>query len=341
MNYLITHSFSNVFTTSLSKVRYYWEWRHQFAGEDYLLLERHAYHPKIRAVTLFLVIVLFASISNKVIASYAPETGTTKSTSVVSTINLSYDENLLSAKIENVGLASVLAALAQETETTIEYIDPYTQGLRVSTKLQAVSLENGLRDILKNLSYILYLGDKIYSVQMLSMDRGSMPTAEDTAIVRPEHSLLSDDTNPNAPLSLDEFEPLKFADLPSSISDDDGVDDSVDESREQEHNQALLERALSVLESEHANLYAEAFDQLADIEDESALDALTQAVLGNTEITSETRLQAVDALTRRALNSESFETSSNDVLNQLASDQDENVRALARQAQKDINQRQE
>jgi hypothetical protein len=88
-------------------------------------------------------------------------------------------------------------------------------------------------------------------------------------------------------------------------------------------------------------VHGEAIDQLAYSSDARAIEALTQVAMGTLEVAPAIRVHAVAALARHALQRASSDPSLVPVLEQLASNGDDTVRAVARQTLEDLQQQQE
>ncbi|HEV8711768.1 MAG TPA: HEAT repeat domain-containing protein [Candidatus Binatia bacterium] len=245
---------------------------------------------------------------------------------------LHYDGALISAEIDNVQLGKVLGALGQKTGLQVQLIDPAIANWPVSASMKAAPLDEGIREILDGFSYVFYFANNIPVVIVLSTHPDAARTGFKTAVGRAEQI---------SPLSLDEFQPLRVEE-PSSGSGEEGDQDPdpvVQAAQEYEYNEVLLRRALDALNSKHTHLRAEALDQLADVQDPRATQALVEAASGRTNLDPQYRLQAVTALSRQAFNMNFIDTVSVDALKQLAGDSDENVRGVARQALQDMQQR--
>jgi hypothetical protein len=140
------------------------------------------------------------------------------------------------------------------------------------------------------------------------------------------------------PQSLDE---LMAIPIEAALSDEDSDsnedrDPSVRLAREQEYQEALLNRALMALRSEHRHLYEDAIDQLGVINGPRAVQALTDATGDRDDLDRSTRRRAVEALWQHATNTRFSDENSIQTLRQLFEDSDENIRNLARQALKEM-----
>ena len=129
-----------------------------------------------------------------------------------------------------------------------------------------------------------------------------------------------------APQTLDEFRPISPVQAPD---DPEAPDLDANASfQEAEYREALLQRALEALKSEHQQLRPEALDQLASLLDPRATEALIAAANGGGEL----RAVAVEALTRHAANHEYADATSVAALQRIAEDSDPAVKQLAQQA---------
>jgi hypothetical protein len=267
------------------------------------------------------------------------------------TLNLHYDYGLINAHIDSAPLGKILHELVLKTGMQVNLSDPVIASWPVSVTLKAIPLEQGVQMILDGFSYVIYRISNVPAVIVLSTQPNSTQTRLKSAVIGVKHALLPpvpdktmdifEDPDPvihrsgeGVPQSLDELQPITveeaFSD--SEAAGDDAADPSARLAQEQEYNEALLQRALNALKSEHKHLHVEAIDQLADLEDPRATESIVQAVSSGAGLDPKSRLQAVGALRRHAENLHFADATSVNALKQLAEDSDENIRSLARQA---------
>jgi HEAT repeat protein len=130
---------------------------------------------------------------------------------------------------------------------------------------------------------------------------------------------------------LEEFDPITMED-PFTAGDEGEDTDRASSADNPAYNDALLQRALNALGSEHKDLYPYAIEQLADLKDPRATQALIDVALNGAEQTPEVRRRAVAALSRPVEQLGSADMASTNALKQLAQDSDQEVRAIASQA---------
>jgi hypothetical protein len=233
------------------------------------------------------------------------------------TIKLHYEHALLSAEIKQATLAEILAALRQLTGVQVRTMGTLPTERPVSMTVHAVPLAQGIRKILKDVSYVLQTHEAGLTVHVL-LGQGidhttTLPAAP--PVVAMHHS------------------PAEERDGPTH--------DGAQAQPAQEHTEARLAHALTVLHSTQAHMHGEALDQLAYSSDARAIEALTQVAMGALEVAPAIRVHAVTALARHALQQASADPSLVPVLEQLADNGDDTVRAVARQTLEDLQQQQE
>jgi hypothetical protein len=274
-----------------------------------------------------------------------------------SVLEIRYENALISAEIENAPLGRIFERLAQATALEAHVGNPAITRWPVSTVVEGSPLQEGLKQILKGFSYALYSADGRLVVHVLSTRPqatntggkspriGSEPSLQTTGDAVPgihaDQPVPGEGTGAAAPQSLDEFQPLSTPEATAAVGSEegDGTRDVDQAAQEQGGDEARLQRALSALASEHKHLHVEALDELASIADARAIEALAQAARAATNLDPGVRVQAVTALSQHALNTGFDDPVPVDALKQLAQDQDENVRAIARQTFEEIRKR--
>lgn len=198
-----------------------------------------------------------------------------------STLELRYANGLIDAHLEQVPLGEVLQVLVRETGIEVNSLDPNIVSWRVSLARQSVPVDEAIKAILDGLSYALHAGPNKHEVIVAS----TPPRAAGTGIKKSggERTLAAlghggAKQGKDVPQTLDEFQPISEVAL--SYGDGGQEGDSFARSASgQEYNEALLERALTALGSQHRHLYEQAIDELAALQDPRAVEALAQAVL--------------------------------------------------------------
>lgn len=268
-------------------------------------------------------------------------------------LDLHYHNGLISGRIEHAPLGRVLRELALKTGMQFKLTEPSFASFSISARWDAVSIDQAIKQILRGFSFALYRVSNTVGVIMLT----TPPLASSTsgliidrhtnthALAEPTPSQLDSEPKPAmvagpVPQSLDELMaiPIEIA-LPDDESDsNEDRDPSVRLAKEQEYQEALLNRALMALRSEHRHLYEEAIDQLGAINDPRAVQALIDAIEDRDGLNRNIKRRAVEALWQQATNTRFSDVSSIQALRQLSEDSDENIRSLARQALKEMEQ---
>ena len=265
-----------------------------------------AHHRMWRTLTWLTTCVLLLPLSAVSAADFPSARGT---------IKLHHEHALLSAEIKHATLAEVLAALRQLTGIQVRTMGILPTDGPVSVTVHAVPLAQGIRKILKDVSYVLQARETGLTIHVLlgqGLDHTTTMPAAPPAVA--EHSGQAEE--------LDE---------PTH-------DDAHIQPDAQAHTEARLAHALTALHSTQAHVHGEALDQLAYSSDARAIEALTEVAMGILEVAPAIRVHAVAALARHALQRASSDPSLVPVLEQLASNGDDTVRAVARQTLEDLQQ---
>jgi hypothetical protein len=231
------------------------------------------------------------------------------------TLKLHYEHALLSAEIKQATLAEILAALRQLTGIQVRTMGTLPPDQPISVTVHAVPLAQGIRKILKDVSYVLQAREAGLTVHVL------LGQGIDHTTVSPQ---------------------VAWQQSPASAGGSEAfTNDAAHAQPVQEHTESRLVHALTTLHSTQTHMHGEALDQLAYSSDTRAIDALTQVALGTLEVALAIRVHAVTALARHALQRDSSDPSLVPVLEQLARHGDDRVRAVARQTLEDLQQQQE
>ena len=240
-----------------------------------------------------------------------------------------YSEGQVDAQITAMPLRRVLSELSLKTGLQTRISDPQIGDYPITSTLQAVPLTEAITELLDGFSYAMYVEGATLTLSVLSTPpkpSAIAPTVSQGAQSpdpRPQDT-PADERETDGPESLEEFEPITMEE-PFTASDE-GEDTDTASSDNPAYDEALLQRALNALASEHKHLHPDAVEQLADLKDPRAAQALIDVALNGAEQTPQIRHRAIAALSRRA------DTASTNALKQLAQDNDQEVRNIAREA---------
>lgn len=219
-------------------------------------------------------------------------------------LELRLEGERLSALFRNVPLREVAKALEAKTHAYILMNDPDIANEPVSASVHASTVKEAMKIILSGFSYALGPSRQGFIAVVLSTPPQRYREAD--AI---EATCLS---NP--------------ADMPNSA----GCSDSVDAASTEEDNQqqeVLLQQSLDILNSPQRNLYATAIEQLGMIQSELANATLIKFAMQTQQ--GPERYLATEALARIAVQSQFKDTNVMMTLEQLATDQNEDIRRSA------------
>jgi hypothetical protein len=268
-------------------------------------------------------------------------------------LDLHYHNGLIGGRIEHAPLGRVLRELVLKTGMQVKLTEPSFASFRISARWDAVSIDQAIKQILRGFSFALYRVSNTIGVIVLSTPSRASSTSDlirdghtnTRALAEPTSSLPGSEPKPamaadSVPQSLDE---LLAIPIETALSDDDSDsnedrDPSIRLAREQEYQEALLNRAVTALQSEHRHLYEEAIDQLGAINDPRAVQALIDAIEDHDGLDRSTRRWAVEALWQHATNTRFSDVNSIQALRQFSEDNDENIRNLAHQVLKEMEQ---
>jgi hypothetical protein len=246
---------------------------------------------------------------------------------------LRLEDKRLTAEFKNVPLRDIAKALETKANAFILMNDPEMADEPVTVSVHSCSLEESVKIILNGFSYALGSFAQGLTVVVLSTPPQRFRVVENletACLSKPvDTTIPSPETNPAGPQTLDEFHSIMpdsgdcatlvtgNIDSVSSLSDEDG-------NQEQE---GMLQRALDVLDSPDRHLYADAIEQLGMLQDERANATLIKFAQQPQQ--GPERYLATEALARIAVQSQFKNVNVMLVLEQLASDQDEDVRRSA------------
>lgn len=264
-------------------------------------------------------------------------------------LSLDYSQGHIDAQITAMPLRRVLSELGAKAGLQTRVSDPQIGDYPVTSTLQAVPLTEAIAGLLDGFSYAMYVEGTTLTLSVLStppkpkrspisVTRAISPAASQGALPADPRSpdTPADERETDGPESLEEFEPITMEE-PFTASDE-GEDTDTASSAQQVDNsayhEALMQRALNALLSEHKDLHPDAIEQLADLKDPRATQALIDVALNGAEQRPQVhRRRAVAALSQRVETlASAADTASANALKQLAQDSDQEVRNIASQA---------
>jgi hypothetical protein len=253
---------------------------------------------------------------------------------------LDYSQGHIDAQITAMPLRRVLSGLSAKTGLQTRVSDPQIGDYPVTSTLQAVPLTEAIAELLDGFSYAMYAEGATLTLSVLSTPPKPKPSPISvTRAISPGASqgalpadpgppgTPADERETDGPESLEEFEPMEE---PFTAGDE--GEDTASSADNPAYNEALLQRALNALGSEHKHLHPYAIEQLADLKDPRATQALIDVALNGAEQTPQVHRRAVAALSQRVEQLGSADTASTNALKQLAQDSDQEVRNIVTQA---------
>lgn len=215
----------------------------------------------------------------------------------------------------------------------------------VSATFKGLPLQEGIKKILAGFSYAIYpdaeSGKVIISV---------LATPEDPASKKPAAALGSGSaaqvfgnalfppaTNAGMPLPMEEFRSVE-RELDPEVQ---AAREQEIQDREHEHQEALLQHVLGVLNSGHSQLHTETLAVLQGMDDPRATEMLIAAASSGDAKDSKARIQAVEILWRHAADLEFRDEASVNALKQLAYDSNSRAAQIARRALQSMEQHQQ
>jgi hypothetical protein len=257
----------------------------------------------------------------------------------LTTFDLRYENGLIDASIDSAPLGKVLHEIARKTGMQIHLADPVIANWPVLTSVKGIPLVEGVKRILEGFSYMLYPAANgpvviVLSTQPDPAKMGVKATAaalKPASLAQPHYAISAE-----APQSLDEFQPVAVGDAFFGADGEQELSPEEQLAVVQEHDKAILKRALDALNSDYKHLYAEAINQIVGMDDPRATQALVEAA--NTGLDAKSRAQAVEALWQHAAHLQFADATSITALKQLAGDNDAHVSKVARRALQDMQQ---
>ncbi|NOT10362.1 MAG: hypothetical protein HOP23_00755 [Methylococcaceae bacterium] len=235
----------------------------------------------------------------------------------------------LSAFFRNVPLRDVAKALESKTHAHIRMNDPEIANESVSASVHSSTLKEAMKIILNGFSYALGPSGHGFTVVILSTPPQRFRGIGTTELTCPDNPANMLQANPESPQRPDETRNL----MPDTEECNDMITKnivSLDSESSEDENQkqdVLLQQALDVLNSPQTHLYANAIEQLGMLKDELANATLIKFAQQTRE--GPERYLATEALTRIAVQSQFKDANVMMVLEQLAVDQNEDVRRSA------------
>lgn len=235
---------------------------------------------------------------------------------------LTFDRKLISGRIQNVALGVVLDTLVRNVGLRVSLIDPAIALQPVSALLHRSRLERTVIEILYGFSYALSSDARGTAVVVLSTPPSSR-----------HHNLTRLLNVVDSPSMLEEFKKNDMAEGASEGFADGAADGGLQQNaKKNKYNAARLERALKVLESDQKQIHGEALEEIVGLKDPRASQTLVEAVARAADADAQNRFEVVAALARHVDETQDFDANVVDVLRQLASDGDSNIRGIASQA---------
>lgn len=258
---------------------------------------------------------------------------------------LDYSQGHIDARITAMPLRRVLSELSAKTGLQTRVSDPQIGDYPLTSTLQAVPLTEAIAALLDGFSYAMYIEGGTSTLSVLSTPPKPKPSpvsvaraispAASQAALPPDPSppdTPADERETEGPESLEEFEPITMEEEPFTASEEGEDTDTASSADNPAYDEALLQRALDALGSEHQELHPDAIEQLADLKDPRATQALIDAALNGAEHTPELRHKVIAALSQHVEQLGSADTAFADALKQLAQDSDQEVRNIASEA---------
>lgn len=246
------------------------------------------------------------------------------------TLSIDYRRDTLDVRVKEMPLKRIMDELARQTGMQVEVIDPAIAAWPVSVRAEGVSLQQAIMNILDGFSYALAGPHAVIVLSTPPRPRRA-GGATITVALRSAADALTGYPAAHIPQTLEEFRPshseVETPDLEGDVFAHLNPQTDPTAPREDEHRQALLQRALDALQTEHQHLHAQAIDELASLHDPSAAAALIEAANRG-----QLRYQAVEALGRYAASfQKGADGASLAALQRLAQDPDPAVSRLAKQ----------
>jgi hypothetical protein len=254
-----------------------------------------------------------------------------------SSLTLRYENGVLEASFNCTSLNTVLGQIANHMGIKFVLNDPSSGQRQVSATIKATTFMDGIKAILEGNSYVIYsahqLSDSVVTIL-------STP-AKESSCINPVRTIASAhtagtllDENAGDLVTLDQFSARSgIQETPLTNVQGNNPDPTPIETDGQLENR--LTRALDALDSNLTQLHAQAVDELADIDNATAVQALIRVVLGN-NVDDSIRLRAVGALAQHTAYQQFTDLAAVDALHQLAHDTNKTIRNIAEQSLKEF-----
>jgi hypothetical protein len=207
-----------------------------------------------------------------------------------------YHHGGLEVEIAGYPLHDVLRELQKRTGMRVLRSNELQLKQPVWVIIRGATLEQGVRRLLGDLSYVLVENGGQYTLYLLPQAAGASGGVPDPVSRGPEKSSAGQAAGQASPTNNS------------------------------------YEQTLRSLRSAADPLQAEAIDRLAEVQDPRILETLKQAASGELPLVPSARVQAVSALAQKALNGDEDETDALSALHELADSPEMNVRTIARAA---------
>ncbi len=280
-----------------------------------------------------------------------------KSSGQPAKLHIDFEDGLITAGIAGASLKEVVELLEEVTGARFVLMgDQSLANEAIFARVDKKPLEKALDQILSNCSYaqVPMVGSDMPKVTIFMMKDNDAVAADevDEAKLFSEASMASDPSQAAfVPYDLEEYMPLS-EEMPgeyereqyskqdweqNQLQRDEADFLSTEEqaAREERQQQARLDRALSALDSNYANLRSMAVNELTGVNDERATNALQNLAVSNDASGNEKRM-AAQALWHHAGDLGFSDFTANQALRQLANDDDPSVRGIAERALDDM-----
>ncbi len=287
-----------------------------------------------------------------------------KSSGQPAKLHIDFEDGLITAGIAGASLKEVVELLEEVTGARFVLMgDQSLANEAIFARADKKPLEKALDQILSSCSYALVpmVGSDMPKVTIFMMKDNDAVAADevDEAKLFSEASMASDPSQAAfVPYDLEEYMPLSEempgeyereqyseqdwkqnplqrdeADLLST--EEQAAREEQQAAREERQQQARIDRALSALDSNYANLRSMAVNELTGVNDERATNALQNLAVSNDASGNEKRM-AAQALWHHAGDLGFSDFTANQALRQLANGDDPSVRGIAERALDDM-----
>ncbi len=267
--------------------------------------------------------------------------------------DIQYKKGLLTGVALDQPIMQMLAAIGRSANLEIEYHYKPENNETVSYQLKNVRLRVALKDLLENYSYLFIPAEEEKAPgKLILLDRknggnGSRYHLQTDINVDAKHKerdavgevqVPSEEGRKNTPglRSLDDF--LSLEELAPKLAYGAESEEQRMEREDQEarYAEALLQRALAVLETSYDNLYGQALAALQGMDAPEAVAALLEAAQGGYAKSADLQFFAAEALSHHAADLGYKNQLANDALKQLKDSKIPAVREVAAKALSDM-----